>query len=383
MRGPESRLHGTENDLYRVRMGEITMARKTWLLMVTVAMVFLLAGCGPGHEETADRPGDDLAPVRVETAVAALEQVPVVVEATGSVEPWKRVSPGTKIMGRVDEVLVDEGDRVHRGQVLARLERRDLDAAVRQAEAAVAMAKANLANMEAQYHRIVRLHEKGSATQKNLEDVTAGYTVAQAALQQAEANLNSAKVMLSYAEIVSPIDGWVVRKMTEVGDMAAPGMPMFVVEDLSRVKVTAQVPESDVTGMAPGQQAQVRIDVLGLDETADIWRVVPAGDPRSRTFAVQLVLRNPEGRIKSNMFARVSFDRGLRQALLVPQTAIVRRGQLRGVFVVDEENRARLRWVKLGREAGGRVEVLSGLTPGDRYVVAPPPGFADGTPVEE
>ncbi len=360
------------------------MARKTWLLVVLVVILgFVFAGCGGSSGETADRPGDDLAPVRVETAVAALERVPVIVEATGSVEPWKRISPGTKIMGRVDEVLVEEGDRVHRGQVLARLERRDLDAAVRQAEAAVAMAKANLANMEAQYNRIVALHEKGSATQKNLEDVTAGYTVAQAALQQAEANLNAAKVMLSYAEVVSPIDGWVVRKMTEVGDMAAPGMPMFVVEDLSRVKVTAQVPESDVTGLAPGQQARVRIDVLDLDETADIWRVVPAGDPRSRTFAVQLVLKNPEGTIKSNMFARVSFDRGLRETLLVPGTAIVRRGQLRGVFVLDGENRARLRWVKLGREIDGRIEVLSGLAAGDRYVVAPPPGFADGTPVED
>ena len=376
--------HGARKSTNDLRMGETTMARKTWVLTVLVVVLgFVLAGCGGASSETADRPGDDLAPVHVETAVAALEQVPVIVEATGSVEPWKRISPGTKIMGRVDEVLVEEGDRVHRGQVLARLERRDLDAAVRQAEAAVAMAKANLVNMEAQYNRIVALHEKGSATQKNLEDVTAGYTVAQAALQQAEANLNAAKVMLSYAEIVSPIDGWVVRKMTEVGDMAAPGMPMFVVEDLSRVKVTAQVPESDVTGLAPGQQARVRIDVLGLDETADIWRVVPAGDPRSRTFAVQLVLKNPQGTIKSNMFARVSFDRGLRETLLVPATAIVKRGQLRGVFVLDDENRARLRWVRLGREIDGRVEVLSGLAAGDRYVVAPPPGFADGTPVED
>ncbi len=379
-----TRVPGARRPTNDLRMGETTMARKTWLLTVLVVVLGLvLAGCGGPSHEAADRPGDDLAPVRVETAVAALEQVPVIVEATGSVEPWKRISPGTKIMGRVDEVLVEEGDRVHRGQVLARLERRDLDAAVRQAEAAVAMAKANLANMEAQYHRIVALHEKGSATQKNLEDVTAGYTVAQAALQQAEANLNAAKVMLSYAEIVSPIDGWVVRKMTEVGDMAAPGMPMFVVEDLSRVKVTAQVPESDVTGLAPGQQARVRIDVLDLDEVADIWRVVPAGDPRSRTFAVQVVLKNPRGAIKSNMFARVSFDRGLRETLLVPGTAIVRRGQLRGVFVVDAENRARLRWVKLGREIDGRIEVLSGLEAGDRYVVAPPPGFTDGTPVEE
>jgi RND family efflux transporter MFP subunit len=266
--------------------------------------------------------------------------------------------------------------------VLVTLEKRDLTAAVEHATAAVAMAEAGLEMARSQFDRMTKLHERGSVTDKMLEDTTAGYRVAEASLAQAAANLAAAEVMVSYAEISTPVSGWVVAKNIEPGDMAAPGAPLFTVEDLSKVKVVLDVAESEVVGLSEGDPARVRIDVLGETLEATVDRVVPAGDPMSHTYEVHLVLQNPDGRLKSGMFVRASFTRGSRAALRIPASAVVERGQLRGLFVVGDDSRARLRWVRLGRMTADDVEVLSGLEPGERFVSDAVAGLVDGIPVE-
>jgi RND family efflux transporter MFP subunit len=288
---------------------------------------------------------------------------------------------GTKLLGRINEVFVREGDHVEKGQLLATLESRDLEAAVAQARASVTMAEASLENAEAQHQRMIDLHEQRSVTDKNLEDATAGFRVARASLEVARANLAAAEVMISYAEVHTPVSGWVISKLVESGDMSAPGAPMFVIEDLSRIKVTVTVPETEVASLEVGSSAEVFIDILGDKVAAKIDRVMPAGDRATRTFAVQLLLDNPDGAIKSGMFARVGFTHGNRSALVVPETSIVRRGQLEGILVVGSENVAHLRWVKLGRRFDTDVEVLSGLDAGDRYLISPPGTVGDGAPV--
>lgn len=348
--------------------------------LVAAALLLPGPGCKSRHE---DAPAENRASVVTETRVAALAEVPRAVQATGSIRPWARVSPGTKILGRVEAVTVREGDRVRRGQLLVRLERRDLEAAVEQARAAVAMAEAELERARAQHDRMRSLQSRGSVTDKNLEDAVAGFRVAEAALQQARANLSAAEVTLGYAEIRSPVSGFVTAKRVESGDMASPGAALLVVEDLARVKVVLTVPESDVVGLAPGAPARVAVDVLESSWDATVDRVNPSGDPASRTFDVELVLDNADGRLKSGMFARATFARGTRQALLVPAGAVVRRGALEGLFVLDAERRARLRWIRTGRALDDRIEVLSGLEPGERFVVDPPLTLGDGTTVAE
>jgi RND family efflux transporter MFP subunit len=355
------------------------MRRKIQIAGLIVIAVTLVA-CGSSEEpDTSTAPTKT---VQVETAVAAFSEVPDSFRATGSVEPLARVSPGTKIMGRVESVPVREGDRVRKGQLLAGLEKRDLQAAVEQADAAVAMAQANLDNTRAMYDRMVDLHGRGSVTEKNLEDATAGYRVAEAGLKHAEANLAAAKVTLSYAEVRSHISGYVVSRMVEAGDIASPGRPLFTIEDLSRVKVTVKVPESDVTGLTKGDPATVEVEVLELSTEAKVHRVIPAADPMSRTYQVQLLLDNPDGKLKSGMFARALFSRGARQTMVVPATALVKRGQLEGLFVVGDDGVARIRWIRSGRTVEGGQEIISGLSEGETYVLSPPPGLADGTPVE-
>lgn len=350
-----------------------------WAGLAVLSGGLALAGCGGAEEPAAPavRPS-----VRVEATLLEARPVPRTVEAIGSVNAWVQVSPGTKIMGRVGAVAVRVGDSVRQGQVLATLEKQDLEAGAAQARATVAVAAADLENARAQFERMTQLHARNSVTEKSLEDATSTLRVAEARLAQAEAGLAAADVTLGYARIVSPISGRVTAKRVEAGDMASPGMALFTVEDTSKVKVVVQLAESDVVGLASGDPARVRVDVLEREWEATIGRVLPAGDPASRSFQIELELANADGQLKSGMFARAFLDRGTREALVVPRTAVVNRGPLEGVFTIDDRQVAHLRWVRLGPSHDDRVEVLSGLSGGERIVSAPPPGFVDGTPVE-
>ncbi|MCB1034744.1 MAG: efflux RND transporter periplasmic adaptor subunit [Acidobacteria bacterium] len=351
-------------------------------LLLVLGLPFLaLAACGGGEKAHEATPPPE--PVAVRVATAQPRAVARTVEAPGSIQAVTRVSPGTKILGRIEKVEVTEGQRVRRGQILASLESRDLRAAVQQAQSGLEVAEAQLDNARAQRDRMQELHSRGSATEKGLEDAVAAFRIAEAMVTKSQADISAAKVQLDYASIRSPVDGWVVVKSVEPGDMAAPGAPLFTIEDLSKVEVVVQVPEADVVGLAEGAPAQV--EVLGTSREARIDRVVPGGDPASRTFEVRLLLDNPQGELKSGMFARASFSEGEEEILALPAASLVNRGQLTGAYVVGEDGRARLRWLKTGRQLSGDgeavVEILSGLREGERYVVSPPPALQDGAPV--
>lgn len=353
------------------------MGNKTlWIIIATTSIL----ACG-GEEalEISDRPIGDPMVVQTQTAERRLRTENFA--ASGATEPISRVSPGTKIMGRVEAVPVREGDQVERGQILARLEARDLEASLRQAEAALTMSQVQLDNARKQRERIKSLEARGSATAKNLEDVQGAFRVAEAGLAQAEAALSAAKIHLGHSLIRSPFDGWITAKNIEAGDLANPGVPLFTLEDLSRIRVVVPVPEASVIHLREGSPAHV--EILGETQKATVDRIVPSGDPASRTFSVKILLDNPHGRLKSGMYARVSFEGGERQSLWIPSSALTYRGQLEGVFVVGGDDRVTLRWVTTGAKADGETEILSGLEVGDEYVPSPPSSLTDGVRVEK
>lgn len=352
--------------------------RKTRLSFL-VLLPALLAACGGGTDPSTDR----AEPPVIEARVGAVEAVslPDVTWVTGTVKASRRVEAGTKILGRVDRLAAEEGEAVRRGQLLVQLEDGDLRAAVSQAEAAVAMAEAQRDNAGAQHARMQSLHERGSVTDKNLEDAVAGLRVAEASVEQAKANVQAAKATLAYTRVTSPFDGVVAGKFVEEGDMARPGAPLVAVEDLSAVDVVAQVPEALIAGRRGGEA--VRVEVLGAEYDAEIERVVPAGDAVSRTFQVEVKLENESGTFRSGMFARVAFEGGTTEVLLLPKAALVERGQLRGAWVVGDDGSATVRWLRLGTESADGFEVLSGLEGGERVILDPPAGLVDGTRVRE
>ena len=356
------------------------LKKRTTVLLVAAAWVASATACGRGHAPPA---ADARETVQVEVASAAAHTFADGLEVTAGVAPMQRATPGTVLMGRVEEVLVREGDRVAADQVLARIDSRDVSAKLAQAEANVAAARAMEHNARLMLERMQRLAARQAATQRDLDDASAGHTAARANLEAAEEGVKAARSYLAYAEVRAPFAGRITAKRVEVGDLASPGMPLFTVEDTTRVKVEAEVPESTGIALAVGDPVQIEVAGKRLDARLD--EIVPAADPRSRTFTVRSVLPNRDGSLRSGLFARMWVGRGDREVIAVPDSALVRRGPLTGVYVVEaagDRTRARLRFVTVGRSRDGLQEVLTGLAAGERYVVAPPPELEDGSPVE-
>ncbi len=338
-------------------------SRRAALLLA--GTLILVAGCGGDHEP-AQRAAKD---VKATVARTRLATVPTTVTAPGSVAGENRVQVSTRMMGWIREVLVREGAQVSAGQALVRIDDIDLQARRSQAQAGIAEAEAVLANAETNLARFEGLYARKSVSKAQLDDVRTGRDRARAGVDAARAGLRDVEVQLGYLAIKAPIGGTVVRRFVDAGNMASPGQPLLEIEQVGTMKVTAGVSERDVNFVAIGDTVTVEV-ASGADATfrVPVARIVPAANPTSRTFDLEVYLPNPDGRLKSGMFARVLVPVGERRTVLTPAAAIVKRGQLTGVWLVDAQGQARLRWIRTGRAQGDEVEVISGLA-GDETVV--------------
>jgi RND family efflux transporter MFP subunit len=173
------------------------------------------------------------------------------------------------------------------------------------------------------------------------------------------------------------VDGVVVARHKRTGDLALPGMPLLTLESGSGLLFETFVAEGQVAAIAAGQPVQVNIDGVPAPLKGTVSRVVRSGDPVSRSYQVKIALPETAG-LMSGMFGRAAFGLGASQAPLVPRQALVERGGLTGVFVVDAEGRARFRWLRIAREWPDQVEVNAGLVADERFVAAPVPALRDG-----
>ncbi len=344
-------------------------------------LVLLLAATGCGGEKVSQVREKAKVGVSLERASEAAWSDGM--EATAGLLPMRRATPGTVLMGRVSEVLHQEGDRVKAGEILARVESRDVQARLAQAQAAVSAARAQETNSRLTLERIQRLHERNATSQKSVDDANAGYEAAAAGLRAAEEGVEAAKVMVGYSLIAAPFSGVVAKRQVEVGDTASPGMPLFVVEETRKMKLEASVPEMWLARLAVGDDVEVEVEsARGGRRRGSVAEILPSVDPQTRTVMVRVLLENEDSALRSGMFARVRIGGASRPALLVSESALVRRGPLTGIFVVNAEEVAHLRWITVGDARDGRVEALTGLKDGERYVVSAPPELQDGMKVE-
>ena len=313
------------------------------------------------------------------------DNVPDVLEAVGTVRAAETSDLASQMMGNIVEIRVHEGDRVHRGQVLALIDDSQPRAVTDRAIAAdlaaqqqVLAAASDLALAESTLKRCQYLYEEKVLSQQEFDEVTARHQatlarrdIAQAGQAQARAVLNQARTSLEYARIRSPFDGIVTQKKVDSGTLASPGMPIFTVEDTHRYRLEVAVNESDLRYARTGEQVSIAIEAVGDEELkGKVAEIVPAADPASRAFLVKIELPT-DTRLRSGLFGRARFFRGEQLALMIPRSAVVERGQLQGVFVLDHNKVASLRYVSLGKSSGTEIEVLSGLQSGEWYVANP------------
>jgi RND family efflux transporter MFP subunit len=331
----------------------------------------------------------------IEISLAQLEAVPDAFDAVGTVRPRLSSVLSSKIVGTVVSVKAQEGSSVRRGQTLIAIDDRDLradlhaaQAGAEEAAAAIIANRATLAAAEEQknlaaltYNRYEKLLAGEFIAVQEFDEVKAKYRVAVAEVRRVEELLRAseakknemdarvayARTLLSYSEITAPYDGLVTAKTTEVGALAAPGVPLMTVEQSGSYRLEVQVGESSVAPVKLGLTVPVTIDALDASLTGKVAEIVPAADPQSRTFTIKIAIP-AHPRLRSGIYGKASFSRGDKQVLLVPIQAVVERGQLAGVFVADDGGWIHFRLVKTGKSFGRKLEILSGLNAGERVV---------------
>ena len=285
----------------------------------------------------------------------------------GTVQAKLRATIEAKTTGRITDMPVILGRKVKAGETLARLDAAEIKARLDQAEATLQQA-------ERDSKRLSSLLNQNAVARADYEAADTRYRVAKGAVAEARA-------MLLYVEILAPFDGVVTRKWVDVGDQAAPGKPLVDIEDPSHLQLEADVPEAMASRIKPDACMALRVGQSADDLSGTIVEIAPIADPTSRTFRVKLDVQASPG-LMSGQFARLVVPVGERTSLRVPASAVVQRGQMEILFVV-ENHRARLRLVRTGRRVNDETEILSGLDSGDSVVVDNPRQLVDGQPLQE
>jgi RND family efflux transporter MFP subunit len=330
-----------------------------------LAAMLLLTGCGQKREARPDT-GQSLPAVSVRTRNVESRKWPSTEEVVGTVRARLRATVEAKVMARIKEMPVVLGQRVTKGQLLVRVDAAEI-------EARLAQSQANLEQAERDWKRTSSLFEQQAATHADYDTANARFLVAKGALAEAQA-------MMSYVEVLAPFDGVITKKWADVGDLAAPGRPLVDVEDPSALQLEADVPEAVASHIQPRASMVIRAESSSSELNGVVAEIAPAADPTTRTLRVKLDLPK-DAALMSGQFARLLVPRGESSSLGVPASAVVQRGQMELVFVVENQH-ARLHLVKTGRHFGDEIEILSGLGSGDSVVVEGASQLSDGQPVQ-
>ena len=351
--------------------------KRVFLITILVAPL-LLGGCsdksGPTQAEVDRKPVTG-----VETAVVAVKNLPDSVEAAGTIKAATIGVVSSRVMGTVTAVLVREGQRVSKGEALLTIDDSDFAQKVKGAEAGLKEASLGLESARKQleltettYQRYSKLFESNAISRQEFDNMTLqrdrarlGLSAMEESVQRAKAGEQEAKVYKGFARVVAPFSGVVSGKKIEEGSMASPGMPLIVIEDDSSFVLEASFDGRFASLVKPGMTLSASVD-NGKAYQARVTEVVPSMDAATRTFLVKASIKG-EG-LRSGLYANVSISVGQRPVLTVPFASIVEKGQLTGVYTVDENGVVSDSLVRTGRAYGGDVEVTTGLRPGERVI---------------
>ena len=382
----------------------MTRTRPTLQLLPILISLPFLAACSSKEQARPPSP-PQVSGVAVETI--RLHSTPEYYEAVGTVEAKISSQLGAQISGTVRKILVKEGDRVRRGQLLAVLDDRTERAQLAAAAAGIEASSEGLAEVrqslqaamadrkfaEATFHRYRGLLEKNSVSRQEYDNAETQYKAAlanenaikarekqvAAQRQQAQAQHASAAIVLSYSRILSPIDGVVTAKSVDEGTLVMPGTPLLTVEDTHHFRLEASVPALYIGRVRVGQP--VPAEIGSQQVRGRVAEIVPAADPNTRTFTVKIELpANCD--CQSGQYGKAEMSIGEQNRLLVPRDALVSRGELEGLFAVNSKGIAQYQLVKTGKVFDDHVEILSGLADGERIAVSKVDRLRDGMRVE-
>lgn len=339
------------------------------LLSITLIMIvaaLTAASCGHTPEKQSEKTGGAMRPIQV----AAVERsTGGSVEAImGSVVARNRADIQTKVQARIEQINVVMGSYVKKGEPLAELDTREFRARVQQARALHDQTSAELVRYDSMLARRM-------ISQQDYDAVKARASVAEAGMHEAEA-------LLSYARIEAPFSGRVTQKLVDIGDLVVPGRPLFTLEEDAAPRFVVSIPESRGGRLAVGETVRVEIPSIDTILSGRVEELSPSAEQTSRTFRARITL-DTDARVRPGQFGRLLLSVGSEESLLIPEQALVRRGQLELVYVASSDSSARLRLVRTGRRFGSKYEILAGLKAGEKVVIGDPATLADGDRIEE
>lgn len=342
---------------------------KTKYTIVILILSIFASSCGNHESKTIA----EKAPVNVKVNTVNENMNNAFLTASGTIQALKSANLSTRMMGFVTSTPVNVGDTVKKGDLLIAINNSDLQAKLSQVKAGINEATAAFTNAEKDYNRYKALFAENSASQKELDDITAHYNMAKARLEGAKEMKNEVDAQFAYVNIRAPFDGIVTGKFIKNGDMANPGMPLISVEAPGHFEVIAMVPESDISKIFSGTDAKVLVKSINTTLTGKVTEVSTSAKNTGGQYLVKIALDKTDTSILSGMFVTVQFPLESKEKsnmVLIPVESLVTKGQLSGIYTVSESNTAILRWLRLGRTFGDEVEVLSGLSANESYIVS-------------
>ncbi|MHB8919488.1 MAG: efflux RND transporter periplasmic adaptor subunit [Halothiobacillus sp.] len=353
-----------------MRVLKLTPLKTTGFASLLVVSL-LLSGCG-GHGEPSPSKTPAAPEVKTEAQLFTVQNqsLPVLALFPGSVITSDQVSVTSRVMGYVRNVDVHEGQTVKAGQTLLSIDSTDVTGAINQARAAVSKAAAGLADAKGNYERYQTLYNQNAVPKQLFEQMQTAYKVAQSNYTAANAALQQAQAQLTYVKITAPFAGTITSRMVDPGQMAYPTTPLLTLQGSGQKQVEVQLNSQAFATLKLGEPLTVNYtDFTGEQHqfAGIVERMVDATDPVTHTHTVKIGV--PESiDVRSGNYVVVAVTVAHETGIIVPASAIHDRGGIRGVFVLDEQNIAWFRMVRLGTQVDGQQVILAGLVPGERIV---------------
>ncbi len=297
------------------------------------------------------------------------------ISAVGTVQPWHKTEIASRLLTTIQEIAVNPGDQVTAGQLLVTLDDREIQAQLREAEAAVAGVTADLAVRERDYRRYKQMFAENAVTKEDYDRIEGVFQVTNAQLARAQQQVERIQIMLTYATIQAQDGGIVSGRFADPGDLAAPGKPLLAIHDPTELELHASVRESLAAHLNLGQELGVQVDAAHIDTVGTVREIVPRAEAASRSVLVKVTLpdqarpKSDQDQLYIGMFGRLQIPVGQLDRVVIAAEAIQRIGQLDVVDVVTENNWLERRYVRLGERLESDIEILSGLRVGERVAL--------------
>ena len=349
--------------------------------------LIVFSACSSNKEEVAIANTDAAVMVTVATPSGTGQQG---INVSGQIEASRTANISTRVMGFITMLKVKVGDHVSKGQLLATISNQDMIAKRGQTDAMISEAQAALNSAQKDYERLTTLYKQQSATAKELDNVTLQYNSAKSRLEGARQMRNEVNASLGYTSLTAPFSGIVTQKLADAGSMANPGMPILTIEQSGSYQVSASVPENIINQIHQGAEAFVTIKSIDKTIKGTVVQINPSSQFTGGQYIIKVNIADADKKgLYAGMYATVSIPvkepvavTTTGNSVMVPVSSIEHRDQLTGLYTIGSNNTALLRWVRLGKTFGDKVEVLSGLEKNEQFVVTVDGKLYNGIPIK-